>query len=60
MKLVGNPSSNSRATTIECAGDPNEELNSPEPMETRVPQMLPPQAGFSNDFLFNELLDLWV
>jgi hypothetical protein len=28
--------------------------------DVRVPEMLPPQAGFSNDFLFNELLDLWL
>jgi hypothetical protein len=29
-------------------------------MESRIPEMLPPQAGFSNDFLFGELLDLWL
>lgn len=70
-KFVDNPSSNSRGTgtephswpaqninaTAEDAGDREEEL---EPMESRVPQILPPQAGFSNDFLFNELLDLWI
>lgn len=43
--------------SAESIGDPTQDL---EPMEARVPQMLPPQAGFSNDFLFNELLDLWM
>jgi hypothetical protein len=38
-------------------GQVSEEL---ETADVRVPQMLPPQAGFSNDFLFNELLDLWL
>jgi hypothetical protein len=70
-KLTGKPSSNSRATRIErhgvqaqnidasanSVGDSEQEL---EPREVKVPQMLPPQAGFSNDFLFNELLDLWM
>lgn len=70
-KFVDNPSSNSRGTGTEPhslpaqdvnatagdAGDRDEELA---PMESRVPQLLPPQAGFSNDFLFNELLDLWI
>jgi len=41
----------------ESVGDSEQELES---MEAAVPQMLPPQAGFSNDFLFNELLDLWT
>jgi hypothetical protein len=44
-------------TSLDCVGNPENGL---EPMESRVPQILPPQAGFSNDFLFNELLDLWT
>ena len=72
MKLAGRPSADSSATIVELddsvqaqdidpsvqgAHNPVEEL---ETMNIRVPEMLPPQAGFSNDFLFNELLDLWV
>ena len=70
-EFVDNLSSNSRGAgtgpysvpaedinaTSETASDREEEL---EPMECRVPQILPPQVGFSNNFLFNELLDLWV
>jgi hypothetical protein len=70
-KFVDNPSSNSGGTrtephsvpaqnfdaTAEDAGDHEEGF---ELMGSRVPQILPPQAGFSNDFLFNELLDLWI
>ena len=70
-KLISKSSRESRAANIEpdgvhargiyasfgSVGDPQEELES---MEPRVPQMLPPQAGFSNDFIFNELLDLWM
>jgi hypothetical protein len=70
-KLVGKPSSNSRATGIGAHGAQAQDINvsvesvgTPghglEPMESRVPQMLPPQAGFSNEFLFNELLDPWI
>ena len=43
--------------SAESVGDIEQELES---VEVRLPQMLPPQAGFSNDFLFNELLDLWM
>ncbi|WP_217808476.1 hypothetical protein, partial [Salmonella enterica] len=50
------PAQDNNAAT-ENASDREEGL---EPLKCRVPQILPPQAGFSNNFLFNELLDLWV
>lgn len=70
-KLISKSSKESRAANIEpdgvqargiyapvgSVGDAQEEL---EPIQSRVPQLLPPQAGFSNDFIFNELLDLWM
>jgi hypothetical protein len=70
-KLVGKPIGERNASTIkhmtaqapntdpatESADGREQEL---EGIDSRVPQMLPPQAGFSNEFLFNELLDLWV
>lgn len=71
VELVGKPSNNSRGTAIrphgvqanntneslERVGDSEQEL---QPMEDRVPEMLPPQAGFSNKFMFDELLDHWM
>ena len=70
-KLTAKPNSDTRTTGIGLHGVQEHDTNvsggsidsseqEPEPMEARVPQMLPPQAGFSNDFLFNELLDLWM
>jgi hypothetical protein len=43
-----------------CTSSDDQVLEELETADVRVPEMLPPQAGFSNDFLFNELLDLWL
>jgi hypothetical protein len=46
--------------SVPCTSSDGQELGELETVDVRAPQMLPPQAGFSNDFLFNELLDLWL
>ena len=62
-KLVAKSSDSGQARKMNASADSvgntctEQELES---MESTVPQMLPPQAGFSNEFLFNELLDLWT
>jgi hypothetical protein len=43
-----------------CTSSDGQVVEELEAADVRVPEMLPPQAGFSNDFLFNELLDLWL
>jgi hypothetical protein len=70
-KLAGKPSGRHDSTApgndgpesqegFSCTSSDGQVLEELEAADVRVPQMLPPQAGFSNDFLFNELLDLWL